>query len=124
MSAAPVVSLTLCTPLGNDRAVEFPARFEVCERCHGTGSHVNPAIDGNGLSAEDFEREGDDFREDYFAGVYDVACYSCGGLRVVPRVDESRLTKYQRAKLALFDRQQESVRESYREQEAERRMGA
>ena len=59
-------------------------RFAVCPRCEGRGTHVNPAVDGNGLSAEDFDELGDDFRDDYFGGVYDVACSECHGQRVVP----------------------------------------
>jgi hypothetical protein len=57
-------------------------KFEVCPRCEGRGKHVNPAIDGHGLSAEDFDQD-PDFREDYFSGVYDVPCYECKGDRVV-----------------------------------------
>lgn len=62
--------------------VEFPGKFEVCDNCHGKGSHVNRAIDGNGLSQEDFD-EDPDFREAYMSGVYDVSCDVCGGARVV-----------------------------------------
>lgn len=58
-------------------------KWEVCPRCEGEGKHVNPAIDGNGLSSEDFDELGDEFREDYFAGIYDVPCYECKGKRVV-----------------------------------------
>jgi hypothetical protein len=60
-----------------------PAKNEVCSTCQGKGTHVNPSIDGSGLSREDFEREGPEFQEDYFRGVYDVTCYECKGHRVV-----------------------------------------
>jgi hypothetical protein len=80
-------------PLGDDAEVEYevelPAKFEVCGRCRGEGTHVNPNIDGNGLSREDFE-EDPDFEEAYFSGVYDVECEECKGLRVVPVVDEEK----------------------------------
>lgn len=59
------------------------AKFEICPRCQGEGKHVNPSIDGNGLSSEYFDEMGDDFREDYFSGVYDVTCHECNGQRVV-----------------------------------------
>jgi len=75
--------------------VELPAKFEVCDTCRGKGSHVNPSIDGNGLTAEDFA-EDPDFREDYFSGVYDVACYQCKGLRVVAVIDYDHLTPAQK----------------------------
>ena len=60
-------------------------KYAVCPRCEGRGSHVNPAVDGNGLTAEDFDELGDDFREGYFSGVYDVECSECHGQRVVPQ---------------------------------------
>ena len=52
--------------------VELPAKFEVCSRCDGNGKHVSPAIDGNGISREQFE-EDPDFEQAYFSGRYDVA---------------------------------------------------
>lgn len=62
--------------------VAFPGKYEVCDNCHGKGSHVDCAIDGNGLSQEDFD-EDPDFREAYMSGAYDVTCDVCGGLRVM-----------------------------------------
>lgn len=67
----------------------LPAKFELCSRCEGRGTHVNPAVDGNGITPEQFA-EDPDFEESYFSGVYDVACERCHGNRVVPVVDESR----------------------------------
>jgi hypothetical protein len=77
---------------------EFPVKFEVCDRCHGKGRHCNPAIDGNGLTREDFERD-PDFEESYFAGVYDVPCEECHGRRVmaVPAVKDEDFTSEQKA---------------------------
>jgi len=79
--------------------LELPARYDVCDTCHGTGSHVNPSIDSHGLSRDDFD-EDPDFAEDYFRGVYDVSCHECHGRRVVPVVDEYRATE---AELALVE---------------------
>ena len=78
---------------GNELESEIPIKFVVCDRCHGKGSHCNPAVDGHGLTREDFA-EDPDFAEDYFRGVYDVACESCGGRRVMPdvAVDPDKLT--------------------------------
>jgi hypothetical protein len=78
----------------NDVEVELwvPIRFEICESCGGRGRYVNPDIDRNGLTGEDFDEMGEDFREDYFSGTYDVTCGECGGDRVVPVYSgESRL---------------------------------
>jgi hypothetical protein len=78
----------------DEAETEVPARYEVCDTCHGKGTHVNPSIDSHGLTAEDFA-EDPDFREAYFEGRYDVLCAECGGRRVVPVVDETRATPEQ-----------------------------
>jgi hypothetical protein len=49
---------------------------------------VNPSIDAHGIGAEEMDELGDDFREDYLSGVYDVRCAECGGERVVPACRE------------------------------------
>ena len=94
----------------------YPAKYEVCPVCDGKGKHVNPDIDRNGLTAEDFA-EDPDFAESYRSGVYDVACNGCGGRRVV------LVPKHEDGKQALADAWQEDAQ--YRaEVAAERRMGA
>lgn len=75
--------------------IVLPAKYEVCPTCRGNGKHVNPAIDGNGLTQEDFDEQGPDFREDYMSGVYDVTCQECKGLRVVLVPDREQLTAEQ-----------------------------
>lgn len=60
-------------------------KFEVCPICRGRGNYVNPSIDSDGLTSADFEEAGDEFREDYLSGVYDVQCECCEGQRVVTR---------------------------------------
>lgn len=74
----------------------LPTKFELCPRCKGKGSHVNPAVDGSGLTQEDFDEGGPEFRDDYMAGVYDVACHECRGKRVVAVPDWERLTEAER----------------------------
>lgn len=61
-----------------------PFRWEVCCSCNGKGRYVNPSIDRNGLTEEDFAEMGDDFTEGYFGGTYDVTCEECRGQRVSP----------------------------------------
>lgn len=98
---------------------QVPARYEVCDTCSGKGTHVNPSIDSNGLTASDFA-EDPDLAENYFSGLYDVPCVECGGRRVVPVVDEARCTPEQKR------RAEEAQEEHYRdqvEQWHERRMG-
>lgn len=69
----------------DDRMVVWiPIRYEVCETCGGRGTYVNPSIDADGLTSEDFEEQGEEFTEMYFGGGFDVRCGECQGEKVVP----------------------------------------
>jgi hypothetical protein len=68
--------------------VEVPCHYDVCPSCGGQGSYVNPSIDRHGISGEEWAEWGEEEREHYRRGVYDVACGECGGLRVVPVADD------------------------------------
>ena len=57
--------------------------WAVCPRCRGEGHHSNPAIDGHGITEDEMYELGEDFREDYMNGEYDIVCSRCGGRRVV-----------------------------------------
>lgn len=94
----------------------LPTHMEVCPRCDGHGSHVNEAIDGNGLTAEDLA-DGD-FRESYMRGDYDVTCTECGGANVVAVVDEDRCTP---AQLAAYRADCEAAAQCRAEERAEAR---
>jgi len=99
--------------------LEFPAKLEVCDTCEGKGKHVNPSIDSEGISAEEFS-EDPDFAEEYMSGSYDVTCYECKGLRVVPGLNDECMSELQK-------KQAESIIEDFydgiRENESERRYG-
>lgn len=69
---------------GEEVEVEVECVYEVCSTCDGRGSHVNPAIDAHGIGEDEWSEWGDDEREGYLSGRYDVTCYECGGRRVVP----------------------------------------
>lgn len=104
--------------------VALPAKYAVCGRCDGEGKHVNPAIDGNGLSREDFEQD-PDFEEGYFRGDYDVACQDCKGRTTVLEVDEEACRRQGLGKeLEAYWQARRDERAYLREVEAERRMGA
>lgn len=108
-----------CGGGGCEEEVEIPIKYEVCQTCDGKGRHVNPSIDSHGISAEEFY-EDPDFGEDYFSGVYDVPCCECGGLRVVPEIDEEN------ASPELIDRYYDHVNSLHRyaaEEAYIRRMG-
>lgn len=74
--------------------VQLPSKKVICPRCHGEGTHVNPSIDGNGLTYEEFDGD-EDFRKDYFAGRYDVVCHTCNGHNVVDVLNEDQCTPEQ-----------------------------
>ena len=57
--------------------------WNVCPRCRGEGGYVNPAIDGHGITADEMEDLGEDFRDLYTTGFYDILCELCRGRRVV-----------------------------------------
>ena len=65
--------------------VELPTCWVVCDVCEGAGTHVNPAIDGNGLSA-------DEVPEGYWEGRHDITCTNCGGRTTVRAVDRSKMS--------------------------------
>jgi RecJ-like exonuclease len=69
----------------DEEEIKIPARYEVCSVCEGKGSHVNPSVDSNGITADEWYREWNhESREDYLGGLYDVECFECKGKRVVP----------------------------------------
>jgi RecJ-like exonuclease len=80
---------------GEEVSMSIPGRYEVCDRCHGKGTHTNPAIDGNGITSDEMYELGDDFLGDYLSGVYDVVCEECKGQNVVMVPDEARCSKEQ-----------------------------
>lgn len=55
-----------------------PKAWAICPVCDGHGKHVNPNLDSQGLTREDFEND-PDFAEDYKRGAYDVTCSTCRG---------------------------------------------
>ena len=99
---------------------DLPAKWEICGNCGGDGKHVNPAIDGHGISPEEFA-EDPDFEEAYFSGVYDVLCQECKGSGKVLGPD---FDKWDNETIEAYHKHLEEEA-SYRAMcEAERRMGA
>lgn len=107
---------------GEEVTLHLPAHNEVCPRCGGEGKHVNPNIDGDGITESDrMDWADDDFMEDYHRGVYDVPCEECHGANVVLVVDEKRCDP---TDLALYRAHHQAMAEMRAEELAERRMGA
>jgi hypothetical protein len=101
-----------------------PVKMEVCPSCGGFGKYVNPNIDRNGLTQEDFDDD-PDFRENYFDGLYDITCTQCKGEKLIPTIDVNNINgalKEKVEKYLDFIRQQEEDEYYYRREcEAERR---
>jgi hypothetical protein len=119
----PKIVLTLFTELDDgieECDVDIVCDYIACPRCGGEGKHVNPSVDGHGLSREDFD-EDPDFAENYFAGVYDVTCERCRGLRVVPQLpdpDAHGLTQEQRHAIHQHnEREREAAQERRRREQ-------
>jgi hypothetical protein len=85
---------------GEEETVLLPATYVVCHTCDGKGTTVNPDIDGNGLTQEDFD-EDPDFRDDYMSGVYDVQCRTCKGARVIAQLDRPACNRNPKLRLVL-----------------------
>jgi hypothetical protein len=98
----------------------IPTIKAICPSCGGEGRYVNPSIDSNGITADEMYELGDDFRDDYMSGVYDVECQECHGANVVDCLDETAPIRMQYS-WADWER---SVYEMRCERDAERRMGA
>jgi hypothetical protein len=107
----------------NEDCIELPHEIEclyvVCPTCRGKGTHVNPSVDAGGLSPRDFADD-DEFRDDYFAGIYDVPCYECKGERVIPEPVKNDAT-YEIITALAERASEDALYES--ERESERRMG-
>jgi len=61
---------------GENHEVSF--EYHICSNCRGHGQHVNPAVDGHGISMNEFY-EDPDFYDGYMAGHYDIRCEECNG---------------------------------------------
>lgn len=121
--SAPALILYLEVPgdfgLGVEE-IELPVKMAVCPRCDGKGTHVNPAIDGHGISPEEF-RDDPEFGEAYFRGDYDVRCETCDGRNVVPVPDWAKMPPEH---VKAYKKQIDEEAADRIEAEQERRMGA
>lgn len=85
------ITVTVYGDNGEEHEHELPAKNEVCSRCEGYGTHLNPSIGSHAYTAEEFyESFDEEGRDEYFrrGGIYDVTCEVCKGKNVVLLVDE------------------------------------
>ena len=100
-----------------EETVALPAKYKVCLRCRGRGVHD---CWYGGLTGQELDEQGPEFREDYLAGVYDRACDMCQGQRVLLVVDVDLLDVPTRKR---FDAAEDQRHEYGVEMAHERRMG-
>jgi len=104
---------------------ELPAKNEVCYRCEGYGTHLNPNIGEHAYTREEFDEAFDDEgKEEYFkrGGIYDVACEECHGNKVILVVDEDKLNAEQKRVFELWEEQQDEYARWDAEDRHTRRM--
>jgi hypothetical protein len=106
-----------------EESLTVPARWCICGRCEGQGKHSNPSIDGNGITESEMEEAGADFREDYFAGRYDVGCEECAGSGKILEVDGERFENTQPEAYKRWVAEEAADREYEAESRWERKMG-
>jgi len=96
------------------------AKYEICTRCRGKGSHTNPSIDGHGISADEWNGPGwdDESRDMYLSGGYNVGCEAACDNGKVLIIDLAALTTDQ---TKLVEEYLEGVDESEREAAYDRR---
>lgn len=106
----------------DEKDVELPAVWDICQRCKGEGQHSNPSIDGNGITSEEwFGPDWDDeSREAYMNGEYDVACEAgCTGGKVLVPDEDACKNEPLKSLLEAYEKQQDERR---RDDYADRRM--
>lgn len=106
-----------------DVHLSLPGKYDVCWQCEGLGKIVDPAIDGNGISPQDFADD-PEFERAYFGGNFDVKCDVCNGNRVTPEIDVSRCTFDQKRHIVRKRIQNKDIEEMEATYAAERAMGA
>lgn len=89
-------NFTLFDDEGDEFEVELPSKMEVCHRCEGHGTILNPSIGEHAYSSEEFNESFDDEeKEEYFrrGGRYDITCPTCSGNKVVEVIDDEACEK-------------------------------
>jgi RecJ-like exonuclease len=109
-------------PFGEE-GPEFPAKWEICQTCHGEGHRDNL---GAFTSSDMDEWYGDsderyEFIENYKAGMYDVSCEECKGTGKVLVPDLGQMTATQQRE---WEETQAEIAETYAIERMERMMGA
>ena len=89
----------------------------ICALCRGSGGHSNRF---GAYSADEWNEQDEDFREDYLSGAYDANCEDCDGTGKVLMLDEDELSDEARGYLNDYLQDQY---EFHAMEQAERRAG-
>ncbi len=98
MSRRDEIELTWTNQAGETITHSFPAHNQVCSRCQGYGTHLNPSIGNHAYTPEEFNEAFDEEgQEEYFrrGGIYDVQCENCHGNKVILVVSDEILNRTQ-----------------------------
>ena len=109
---------TLMSEDGGEYTIELPVKYEVCPRCDGHGTHLNPSIGEHAYTPEEFAESFDEEEAtEYFrrGGRYDVTCEKCRGGRVSPVID---------VRLCTTPEQQQALRDMERSAREDREYEA
>lgn len=112
---------------GDEVTHQLPARYAVCSGCEGHGTIINPSIGNHAFTREEFDREFDDEQQiEYMTrgGIYDIACTTCNGEKVVAAVDRNacRSDEQTTKLLALYDELEKDRRQGNADWAREIRM--
>ncbi len=97
--------------------------YVICHVCEGHGMMDNPAF-SNGITSSEWQEWGDEDKESYMSGAYDVTCTCCNGSGKLRVPNVAALTFAEKRELVEKRRERREVRESYRIEAMERAMGA
>ena len=105
-----------CENGDGERILSLPGHHEVCPRCEGRGTHLNPSIGEHAYTPKEFAESFDeDQAAEYFSrgGIYDVTCCECEGKRVVAVLDRDALLRHRSGRriLGRIDRRIQADRE-------------
>jgi hypothetical protein len=72
--------------------------WAICDLCRGSGGHSNRF---GAYSADEWNEQDDEFRENYISGLYDERCDDCNGSGKILVLDEDALSD--EARQYLYD---------------------
>lgn len=98
--------------------VALPAKWEICGVCDGDGMKSHPAFD-NGITSEEWERDwGQEERENYLKGMYDVPCGCKDGKVLVGDIDKMTIEQE-----VLYEEYLDNQYQAEMERKSEERYG-